>query len=459
VDRLAPWKIRLVPLSLAILILSAAALLPASAAAPWASPEERPRIDAETRAAIVDSITAVIDSVYVLGEPARLIVEGLRSNLAEGLYDGYEDPVSFAERLYEDAQAIHHDGHFSLRATPPLDPAAAAKRDEDPADLKRRQMMERARNYGFVKAEILPGGVGYLRFDEFSRGDEAFAAATAAMNFVANSNAVILDLRRNEGGSPSMIRFIAGYLFAEETHLINWDIRAENLTQQSYSADYVPGKRLIEQPVYVLTSYETYSAAEEFTFDLRNLERATVVGETTGGGGHTAMTRFFTFEDFRIRLRVPYGRAYNPLNNEGWEGTGITPHVEVPQEQALDAAHALALERLLDEEQDEILRAVLQYAQDGLNSRMHPPQVSPEELEDYVGHFGPRQFYIEGDELLYLRGGRPPATLIPMGGDLFAVEGVDFFRLRFERDSDAAVVRVHGIADDGYSDFNDRSGS
>ncbi len=109
-----------------------------------------------------------------------------------------------------------------------------------------------------------------------------------------------------------MIRHLCGYLFEESVHLINWDIRARDLTVQSHSPDYVPGKRFLDKPVYVLTSGRTFSAAEEFTFDLRNHERATVVGDTTGGGGHTVAGYVFDFEGFRMMIRVPYGRAYTP---------------------------------------------------------------------------------------------------------------------------------------------------
>jgi hypothetical protein len=340
-------------------------------------PGELPAIDAGTRAAIIDSITAVIDSIYVLEEPAKRIVAGLKKNLADGKYDDVNDPAEFANRLYEDAQSISHDGHFRIAAMMPLDPAIVeADQDEDPADAERQRRQQRARNYGFKAVEILPGGVGYIRFDQFSHGEDAFATAASAMNFVANSNAVIIDLRHNGGGSAAMIRFLCGYLFEEKAHLINWDIRAENKTVQSYSADYVPGRRLPEQPVYVLTSGNTFSAAEEFTFDLKNLERATVVGDTTGGGGHTVNGYVFDFDGFRILIRLPYGRAYNPENNEGWEGVGVIPDIAVPSEQALEAAHATALRNLIDTEEDEAYKAGLEWALLDLDSRRGPREIT-----------------------------------------------------------------------------------
>ena len=444
-------------LLLTISLLSILFLSAPTASAQVADPGQLPAIDAGTRAAIVDSITAVIDSIYVLEDPAKRIVAGLQKNLADGKYDDLTDPAEFALQLYEDAQSISHDGHFRILAMMPLDPAVVeANQDEDPADVERQRRMRLALNYGFKAAEILPGGVGYIRFDQFSHGEEAFATAASAMDFVANSNAVIIDLRHNGGGSASMIRFICGYLFEEETHLINWDIRAENKTVQSYSADYVPGRRLLEQPVYVLTSGNTFSAAEEFTFDLKNLERATVVGDTTGGGGHTVAGYVFDFDGFRIMMRVPYGRAYNPENNEGWEGVGVIPHIAVPAEQALEAAHADALRKLIDAEEDEPYKAGLEWALLDLDSRLEPFEISKKQMKDYVGQYGPRRIFIDGGGLFYQREDRPALRLEPMAEDLFRVGDLDYFRLTFERNEKGKIVKIIGLYDNGRSDGHDR---
>ncbi len=425
-----------------------------------AQPGSLPPIDAATRAAIVDSITAVIDSVYVLGEPAARIVAEIRRASAAGEYDSFTDPAAFAERLYEDCQRINHDGHFRIFALPPLDPAVvAAGQDEDPEEVELRKRYYKAINYGFKKAEILEGGVGYLRFDAFGSGDDAFKAAAAAMNFISNSSAVILDLRNNGGGSGAMIRFICGYLFDEEKHLINWDIRAEKKTVQSHSADYVPGRRITEQPVYVLTSENTFSAAEEFTFDLRNLERATVVGDTTGGGGHTVAGYTFDFDTFRMGIRVPHGRAYNPLNNEGWEGVGIIPHIPVPAEQALDVAYADALRKFLAAEQNERARALYTWALQDVESRLKPAKLTGKQMKKYTGTFGPRRVFIKDGGLWYQREDGPEYELVPMGEDLFRVGDLDYFRLSFGYDERGKIIKVIGLYSSGRMDENARNGS
>ncbi len=443
--------------------LMAACLILPVAAVSHAQPAQQgslPPIDAATRAAVVDSIAAVIDSIYVLGEPAARIVAELKRASAAGEYDKITDPAAFAQRLHEDCQRINHDGHFRIYAMPPLDPTTAATgHDESPADVELRNRYFKSINYGFKKAEILPGGIGYIRFDSFSNGDEAFMAAAAAMNFISNSSAVILDLRYNGGGSASMIRFVCGYLFPEEKHLINWDIRAEKKTVQSYSADFVPGRRITEQPVYILTSGNTFSAAEEFTFDLRNLDRAVVVGDTTGGGGHTVEGYVFDFDKFRMGIRVPYGRAYNPLNNEGWEGRGVIPHIPVPAEQALDAAHADALRKLSAVEKDERAMAVYNWALQDLEGRLNPVEITGKQMKKYTGSFGPRRIIIENGGLWYQRENGPRYRLAAMGKDLFRVGDLDFFRLSFGYDEAGKVVKAIGLYDDGRRDENAKTGN
>ncbi|MBU8921157.1 MAG: S41 family peptidase [Bacteroidales bacterium] len=425
-----------------------------------ARPGSLPPIDSAARAAIIDSITVVIDSIYVLGEPAARIVAELKRASIAGEYDEISDPALFAQRLYEDCQRVSHDGHFRIYALPPLDPsAAAARQSESPADVELRKRFYREINYGFKKAEILPGGVGYIRFDSFSRGDEAFKAATAAMNFISNSNAVIIDLRHNGGGVAAMIRFICGYLFEDETHLINWDIRAEKKTVQSYSADFVPGQRIIDQPVYILTSKNTFSAAEEFTFDLRNLERAIVVGDTTGGGGHTVQGYTFDFDTYRIGIRVPYGRAYNPLNNEGWEGVGVIPHIPVPADQALDAAYADALAKQIADEPNERARVLYEWALQDLEGRLNPMEITRKQMKKYTGSFGPRKIFVENGKLWYQRENGPRHRLLPLGEDLFRVGDLDYFRLTFECDKKGKAQKVIGLYDNGRRDENERGGN
>ncbi len=162
------------------------------------------------------------------------------------------------------------------------------------------------------------------------------------MQFLAHVDAIIFDLRGNHGGYPEMVSLIASYLFDEPTHLNDLYNRKKNATTQYWTLPYVPGKRL-SVPAFVLTSHETFSGAEEFTYDLKELKRATIVGETTGGGAHpTDGIRV----DEHFLMAMPVERPINPVSQTDWEGKGVTPDVPVKADDALATAEKLASEKI-----------------------------------------------------------------------------------------------------------------
>jgi len=202
--------------------------------------------------------------------------------------------------------------------------------------------MERM-NCGFEKVEHLSGNIGYVKFDMFADPEVCGPTAIAAMNLLSNVDAIIFDLRENGGGDPAMIALISTFLFDQPTHLNDLWERKNDVTHQYWTLPYVPGKRLDGKPVYVLTSKVTFSGAEEFSYNLKNLKRATIVGETTGGGAHPVSGQRI---DDHFLIGVPYARAINPISKTNWEGTGVEPDVKVAASNALTTAEKLALEKV-----------------------------------------------------------------------------------------------------------------
>ena len=198
-------------------------------------------------------------------------------------------------------------------------------------------------NCAFVKVEQLADNVGYVKFNAFMDPESCGPTASAAMNFVSNSDALIIDLRENGGGDPKMVAYVSSYLFSQRTHLNDLWTRKTNVTDEYWTRPDVPGKRFgDEKPVYVLTSKRTFSGAEEFTYNLKNLKRATIIGETTGGGAHPG-GGFRISEHFG--MFVPTGRAISPITKTNWEGTGVAPDISVPADQALHVARIMALKK------------------------------------------------------------------------------------------------------------------
>ncbi|MCA9296088.1 MAG: tetratricopeptide repeat protein, partial [Phycisphaerales bacterium] len=157
----------------------------------------------------------------------------------------------------------------------------------------------------------------------------------AAMQVLAHTDAVMFDMRQNGGGFPHTVRFLCSYLFDEPTHLNSLYFRQGDRTEEFWTLDDLPGTRMPEVPVFVLTSAETFSGAEEFCYNLRTQERATLVGETTRGGANPG--GLFDVNP-QLEIFIPRGRAINPITGTNWEGTGVEPHIAVDAASALDKA-------------------------------------------------------------------------------------------------------------------------
>jgi len=299
------------------------------------------KIDAATRAKVIDGAVAALNDIYVFPETAKKMEEAVRAHQRKGDYDAISDGDDFAKRLTDDFQAISHDKHLRVMFSPAALPDFDNQKPDPKRDAEERKEMERV-NCGFKKAEILEGNIGYLKFDFFADPGVCGPTVVAAMNFLANVDAVIFDLRENGGGDPKMVAFVSSYLFAERTHLNDLWTRKGDVTEQYWTDPYVPGKRLDGKPAFVLTSKNTFSGGEEFTNNLKVLKRATIVGETSGGGAHPVRGHRIT-EHFGIG--VPFARAINPVNHTNWEGTGVEPDVKVAAADALSTAEKLAGEK------------------------------------------------------------------------------------------------------------------
>jgi len=301
-------------------------------------------LDAAERARVVDAAQHQLDDFYVFPDAAKKMGAALRAHLKHGDYDSIVDGGIFADKLTDDLRGISHDKHlsidFSPQAHPEQKPDNKEKKAENDAQLRKSMAHD---NCGFEKAEHLPSNIGYLKFNMFAPADVCGPTAVAAMNFLGDSDAIIFDLRENGGGAPRMIALISTYLFDNPTHLNDLYLRKENTTDQYWTLPYVPGKRLADKPVYVLTSKNTFSGAEEFSYNLKNLKRATLIGETTGGGAHPVGGHRI---DDHFSINVPFARAINPVSKTNWEGTGVEPDVKVPAADALDTAIKLATQKL-----------------------------------------------------------------------------------------------------------------
>jgi hypothetical protein len=312
--------------------------VPAAARQPAVpAPGPDPAIAAADRDIVIERALAALDKSYVFPEVAAKMAQAVQEKRKAGGYDAIAGSRQLARTLTEDLQAVSKDKH--LRVTFGSPPGAGAAGGSAHA-----RMMPRFENEGFERVEKLAGNIGYVEVRTFLGRESWEEKAAEAMTQLADADALIVDLRRNGGGSPELVAVLSSYLFDQPTHLNSLYWREGNRTDDFWTSKDVKGKRYGQsKPVYVLTSKRTFSGAEEFAYNLKNLRRATLVGETTGGGAHPGGMRRL-HGDFR--LFVPTGRAISPITKTNWEGVGVAPDVATAADEALEAAKALALKAL-----------------------------------------------------------------------------------------------------------------
>ncbi len=422
---------------------------------PVSSVSQDETISEDEKREVVDSIAAILESTYVFPDVGEEMSDFLRSNLGEGTYDPVSDPSELASKLTEDIRSISHDLHLRVGFQPDMIKEMRSSTPEDSiAYVERRKKEGRRENYGFSEIKILDGNIGYLNLTGFHGvNEESGKTAEAAMNLLGYADAIIIDLRTNGGGSPQMIQLITSYLFGDRpVHLNNFYNRNTDDTTQTWTLPYVPGKRNPDAPVYVLTSSRTFSAAEEFSYNLRNLERATLIGETTGGGAHPGGTVIATD---RFTVWVPDGRAINPITWTNWEGTGVKPHIEVEASKAFDVARQEALKALM-KEADEEDKFQLEWALTALEAEDENYSMSEMEMKACEGIYGPRKITCRDGKLYYQRDDNPQHELIPLSDELFLVDGIPYFRIKLIREGEQ-VAGLYGLYQDGRTDKNLRT--
>ncbi|MGB7294021.1 MAG: S41 family peptidase [Candidatus Aminicenantales bacterium] len=408
-----------------------------------------PALDAKMRAEVVKGVGELLQKLYIFPDKAKEMDALLAKKLNEGAYDTFADVQAFARTLTQDLQSVSKDKHIRVIYGPEIVKRIRAREgrsEEEKENERQRALMEARRmNFGFQELKLLDGNIGYLDLRGFSGQREAAETGVAAMNFLANADAVIIDLRRNDGGSPAMIQLISSYFLKEPTHLNSFENRGQDEMSQFWSFHYVPGRPMFDTDLYILTSQRTFSAAEEFTYNMKNLKRATIIGETTGGGAHPGGTR--SVNDYFL-VWVPMGRAVNPITKTNWEGTGIVPDIAVERDKALEKARTVALEKLIEKAQDEEAKARLLWALNDLKAKLEPAEVEEAVLKKYVGHYTEGEILLENGQLYVLARGSK-IKLIPLSPAYFVPEDDSEIQVEFVLDKEGNEYEIIGHFRDG----------
>jgi len=314
-------------------------------------------IDGAARTEAIDTVLKKLNDAYVFPDIAKKMEADIRTRLQNKEYDTVTSAKSFAQKLTNDLQSVSRDKHLRVRYF--FEPIPVVEERKEPTTEEKENQNRRLReiNFGFERVERLQGNIGYIDLRGFSDPEAGAETVAAAMSLIANTDALIFDLRQNGGGSPAMVALISSYLFGDKPVLLNTlYLREGNKTQEFWTKADVAGKKYGNKDIYVLTSNRTFSAAEEFSYNLKNLKRATIVGETTGGGAHPG--RVVRISE-HFKAFIPHGRAISPITKTNWEGTGVEPDVKVSKEEALKTAHLMAINKIAEKTSDAQLKNAL----------------------------------------------------------------------------------------------------
>jgi hypothetical protein len=388
-------------------------------------------------------VARILEARYADSTAAVRLAERLRARVAAGAYDAFDEPAAFGAAMMADMQEVSPNKHLRISYEPTreysLTPGAAGGAAQSGAvrwnRIDGRDSATLARtNFAFDAVERLAGNVGYLKFRQFVPLDYSRETAVAAMAFLANSDAVIIDLRDNVGGSPELVELILSYFYGPEpVSLLTTYGRYARVTAERRTLREVPGRRMPEVDLWVLTNGNSASAAEMLAYAVQRTRRGTLVGETTAGAGIGGAKQSV---GAGLALFVPQMQV---VSGPGYERTGVTPDVPVPGENALAVAHRMALEKLAGRDAPAEAREERRWALELLRGRQSPVAVDPALLRGYAGSYGTRTLTVEEGRLVSTSALGWKTALVPLGGGVFRGEQE---RLRFESGADGSVQAV-----------------
>ena len=404
---------------------------------------------------LVDSLTNQIIKYYVNKEAAIKMNSYIKKRHKEGHYNNIKDPHALAGALTSDILFINRDEHFHLEYNPQMTNELLGNIEDVPKMVAEKLRAEKEKNFGFKKVEVLNGNIGYIELSGFSRLNKfSKATADAALKLLSNSRAIIIDLRYGVGGSPDMVNHIISHFFKFPTHVVDIYIRSENATLPYWTVPDSAYGVLTEIPLYILTSYKTFSAAEGLTYELQALKRATIVGETTRGGAHTVTYRPLSSG---FVCDIPFGRAISPITKRNWEKIGVTPDLKVPADRALEVAETKIFEEAFNKAKDSSEIKRLKWQLDLLQSINHPIQLDTATFNSFTGLFGAYAISYTNGVLYYQKTGKAKFPLIPMNTNMMRVKGNDTFTVEFFKDYIGKVNRFATRYDDGRVEYAERT--
>jgi hypothetical protein len=293
------------------------------------------------REILTTEISKKIKDNYLSAEVAAEIDSSISSAVKSGKFNDLSDE-EFAAALTAYLRLISKDKHFYVKYLIDYRPEKNGTNNRKQQELD--NISNSLENFGFEDVRRLAGNVGYINFKGFAEPKSSEVALASAMNFVSNTNSLIIDLRENRGGDNGMLLQFCSYFLNSKTNIYQTYFRNKGKNVENWTQTKVKGQKYFNKDIYFLTSGKTFSAAEGLAFILQNYKLAKVVGEQTGGAANPIEPFII---DNKYLLLIPVGKITTTSTKTNWEQIGITPDEKIKAENALTKAHILALKEIL----------------------------------------------------------------------------------------------------------------
>jgi hypothetical protein len=410
---------------------------------PMAGHSQSESLTLEIKKQTIENLSALLPDRYAYKELGPKLQLLLQQNLKSGKYDSIASAADFAEAVTKDLRSLNFDRHLALNYNPQpqaTNTSSSAPQLTPEERAKRASDFNRQMNFGFKSVQFLNGNIGYLKFDYFDAYlDYSRPVVDAAMSFLRNSDAIIVDLRENGGGGSQMVGYIAGFFFKERTLSGTSYERLSDTTTQGFIEPQPKEKQLADVALYILTSRRTVSAAEGLAYDLKYLKGAKVIGETSAGAANpgrvTRLNHLFT-------AFIPNRHGASVVTGTNWEGTGVPVDISSAADDALRIAKLVALKHLQQKASEGLQKkrfdAYITYLE-----KTNPEKELPlKALREYVGEYqGGRTVVLKNGKLHYSRVAETSGRLHFISSDLFMLAEGDV-TVVFKRDKQNRVIAL-----------------
>lgn len=412
--------------------------------------QEKPK-KALTKAEIVslvDSLAINLTRYYIYPDVALLMTKKLNAQLNNGTYGAISEPTKLAKTIESDIRNVHYDSHLHVNFEPDLIAPKLMDTEERNNAIKEQLTAEVDNNFNLKKVEVLPANVGYLLLNGFTgHTEEVRPILNAALTFLSGTKALIIDLRFNGGGSTA--NRLESYFFKEKTHLSDHINRFAKDTISFYADATTTNGPVLLMPIYILTSKNTFSAAEAFSASMQSLKRAVIIGDTTGGGSH--QTGFFDLKN-GFNARIPFARPVSTATFKDWEGKGVIPDIPVKAANALQKAQEVIYKDLIVKAKSDKEKMRINWAINALMAEQYNPNLNTSLYSKYAGTYvGGLKFYVENNRLMCKnpeRGGTDVFTLTAAYDDVFLLD--ENVQIQFVKDDKNNYSSLKMLWKDGH---------